>query len=272
MNNNFWTKIIKKAWDHYSNDVGKSLIHLGAVGWLFSSLAQLGMIITNKSFQKKDKKFLIPQETTDMIINVGLYYTICQKIKNWGDKVIETAKYITPKTAEFINALKPQNTTIENFINTTIEELKNTGHLENIHPQNILSNFYKGLIKKLESINPTEFADKSIDAKTQLEKLFNTQNINTLLNNTKLAENDFLSFKNGVGVLTAVGASVLACNLVTPIVRNITANFFQKKALKNKQDTITSPAIQTNNITKPITQPYNRPNYTVSKTFDLFKF
>ena len=40
--------LIEKVWGQYGDDVGKSLIHLGAVGWFFSAVAQIGMIATNK--------------------------------------------------------------------------------------------------------------------------------------------------------------------------------------------------------------------------------
>ena len=49
--------LIEKVWGQYGDDVGKSLIHLGAVGWFFSAVAQIGMIATNKDIEKKEKKY-----------------------------------------------------------------------------------------------------------------------------------------------------------------------------------------------------------------------
>ena len=69
--------LLEKLWCEYSDDVGKALIHLGAAGWFFSATAQIGMIIKNKDIDKKETRFLGPQETDDGIINVVLYYTIC---------------------------------------------------------------------------------------------------------------------------------------------------------------------------------------------------
>ena len=45
-------KSLTKIWDIYSKDVGKSLIHLGAVGWLFGALAQVGALAFNKKRQR----------------------------------------------------------------------------------------------------------------------------------------------------------------------------------------------------------------------------
>lgn len=94
--------LIEKVWGQYGDDVGKSLIHLGAVGWFFSAVAQIGMIATNKDIEKKEKKFLIPQEIADGVINVGLYYSICQAIKYIGDSLAENSVIMTQTTGKTI--------------------------------------------------------------------------------------------------------------------------------------------------------------------------
>ena len=60
------------VFNKYSVDSGKMLIHMGALGWVFSSLAQIGVVATDKNISKKDKKFLVPQEICDGVTNVGL--------------------------------------------------------------------------------------------------------------------------------------------------------------------------------------------------------
>jgi len=99
--------LLKSLWGGYSDDVGKALIHLGATGWFFSALAQIGMIATNENIDKKSKKFLIPQEITDGAINVTLYYTISQGIKHFGEFVLDKGKIITNSSADIVKKINP---------------------------------------------------------------------------------------------------------------------------------------------------------------------
>ena len=57
---------------------------LGINLW-FSPLCLLVFAIAiNDKISPKEKMFLIPQEIADGMVNVGLYYSICQIIKNIG--------------------------------------------------------------------------------------------------------------------------------------------------------------------------------------------
>lgn len=61
----FVNKFIQYMFDTYSKDGGKLLVHLGALGWVFSSAAQLVVVATDKNIDKNKKKFLLPQEGAD---------------------------------------------------------------------------------------------------------------------------------------------------------------------------------------------------------------
>ena len=122
---NFFDKIINGLWRKYENDAGKSLIHLGAIGWFFSGLAQIVMIGRNKNIDKKEKKFLIPQEIADCAINVGLYYTICQTIKKTGDKLLEKAYMLPKETFDALSEFKkPSHRNILEMINDETQNFK----------------------------------------------------------------------------------------------------------------------------------------------------
>ena len=229
---NLWQKVIKKSWDLYSIDVGKSLIHLGAVGWLFSSLAQVVMIASNKDIDKKEKKFLIPQETSDMAINVGLYYTICQFIKSLGDNAIESGKLITQKTADLIKSMNIKSVKSNDVIKGIANELKTEGLLETNTSKDVLSNLFDGITKVFEK---KTLMTQNSKIKPYIDELLKNKTPEEALNLIKSAKEEFSAFKNGFGVMTAVGASILACNVITPIVRNKTANYYQKMAIKRQQ-------------------------------------
>lgn len=257
---NLWQKAISKGWEYYSHDVGKSLIHLGAVGWFFSTLAQVVMIASNKDIDKKEKKFLIPQETADMAINVGLYYTICQVIKSIGDKALENGRIITQKTADIIRSIKVMPTDTQNTIKSVVQELKEEGIIDAKKCTGNLSSFFEGFTNIFAK--KTQISKDSL-IKPCLEQLLKNKTPEEAINLLKTAKDEFLSFKNGFGVLTAVGASILACNIITPIARNKTANYYQKMALKKQSKTTENP-VEINKMTQP------QMEYRIIKTSSVF--
>lgn len=263
--NNLWQCLLNKAWKAYSGDVGKSLIHLGAIGWFFSSAAQLAMIASNKDIDKKEKKFLIAQETSDGVINVGLYYTICQCIKKFGENLIEKTKYITQSTSDIVQNFKNTSVSTSEFVNSTAEELRARGIIKKGSSKGNLSDFYKGLRTVFETKilgQPDLIPDTSV-LKPVVDNILSKQTAEKTLEMLKTAKNEYSGFKNGVGVLTAVGASILACNIITPIARNITANCYQKRALDRQ-----AKKHPQQNIKQLPSYSYNIP---VPKTFGHFK-
>lgn len=75
-----YQKSLAQVYKLYSHDVGRALVHMGTMEWFFSSLAQVTMIAANKKIDKKEKKFLIPQEIVDGAINVGISLETTEKI------------------------------------------------------------------------------------------------------------------------------------------------------------------------------------------------
>ena len=66
-------KVSQYMFDHYSKDNGKLLVHLGALGWVLGSAAQIGVVLGDKSIDKEQKRFLLPQEAADAVVNIGMY-------------------------------------------------------------------------------------------------------------------------------------------------------------------------------------------------------
>lgn len=100
--------------------------------------------------------------------------------------------------------------------------------------------FFEKAINELEKVTFTKRKKKPILNKSNLiiadETLVQTEKVkNILLGELKKAQSEFKSYKNGIGVAATITGSVLACNLVTPICRNLIANQFQTKYInKNK--------------------------------------
>ena len=265
---NILQKMTNFAWGQYSDDVGKALIHLGAAGWFLSAAAQLFMIANNKNIDKKEKKFLIPQEISDGIINVVLYYTICQQIKSAGEKLLETGRIMTQNTHNVLmNMSINEMCNSRDFIKTLAEKFRflelvvSPNPKKKLKKQN-LTDFFNGAIKILKEENVPEDIKKNDLIKRVFEK-YNTPELKSKqIEILETAQKSFNKYKNGVGVITAVSASVLACNLITPIARNITANYFQKNSIR--KDNLKQPQKQL-----PVSEPvYSQP---VSAVFNGFR-
>lgn len=191
---NLFARGVAKSWECYSKDVGKSLIHWGSVGWVFSSLAQIFAIAINKNIEKKEKKFLIPQEMADGAVNVGLYYTITQAIKSLGDSFVESGSFIKKDTADFLNNLSVKKMPINDFV-------KNWGSISTI-------------IEQVKSKKTFPGVEESV--------------IKNIVSNIDNVSDSFGRWKNGVGTVFTIAASVLACNVITPYCRNKIASNFQQ--------------------------------------------
>lgn len=254
--------LLEKIWCEYGDDVGKALIHLGAAGWFFSAAAQVGMIKKNKEFNQKEKRFLLHQEIADGVINVTLYYTICQSIKKFGEYIVENAHLATRTTAKTILKMKAvPSKSITEFIRGMAESFRAFELVKTKKSTKNLSDFFNGAIAYIKEKNPSavkKFNDQYPNILNPLNRLLEKKTKEEVLNILQDAQKNFNSFKNGIGVIAAVGASILACNIITPYTRNITANYFEKKKerFEKRNAKISAPAA------------YCIP---VSQTFDKFK-
>ena len=103
----FMQNFCQYMFDYYSKDGGKLLVHMGALGTLFGSVAQLMAVATDKKLDKDQKKFLLPQEGADAVVSVFMTYTVCDLIKKLGDKIVESGKLLTDEVADKIIKIKP---------------------------------------------------------------------------------------------------------------------------------------------------------------------
>lgn len=217
----FFTDFTRYMYKNYSKDDGKLLIHMGAAGWVLSSMAQIGMLLGDKSIDKKQKKFLLPQESADAGINVLMYYSICDLIKKGADYIVEKGHFVTDKVVEEVLKIKPET-------------------MPDINPKDWKSLFttaeLKGKISTLlESPEKIEFAKNYSDTQKKL-----------LNQNAKKALDSFETHRNNVGIYAAIVASVIACNVVTPYIRNKVASRVQKKLQNNEDVEIRKQQITTN--------------------------
>ena len=143
-------KFNNKVFDKYSVDGGKMLIHMGALGWVLSSLAQIGVVATDKKISKKDKKFLVPQEICDGMTNVLLYYTVSQVIKGSGDYFVNHGYLLTDDVYRPLKMLKQESVPARMAIKGLTEDyLKEFGEeKKNLKKNQVKSAAVLGLLQK----------------------------------------------------------------------------------------------------------------------------
>ncbi len=264
-----YQQALAQIYKSYSQDVGKALVHMGTAGWLFSAIAQVAMIATNKNMDKKEKQFLIPQEIADGAINVGLFFTVSKLIKDYADKLIETGKISLKKTDAIIDRLNntnQSNTSYIKGISDKYTEMVQKANIDETLKKNILNGkdkytslFYEKAISELENLSKSK---GNIFSKNANNLIAHKADQN-LLNALKQGQKEFLGFKNGVGVIAAIAASVLASNIITPVCRNIVANKCQDSCKKQEKKPVY------NNM--PINPVFNAQLMSKPATFGAFR-
>lgn len=98
----WWSDAKVYMFKHYGENPGKMLVHTGTLGWILSSLAQIGAVAFNDKLSTEQKSFLIPQEFADACVNILSFYLLTNTVKNIGSKLVSTGKLRTKNIKEFI--------------------------------------------------------------------------------------------------------------------------------------------------------------------------
>ena len=105
--NSFFSK--KGLFERYGENPGTMLVHTGLLGWILSSLAQITAIVANDKIPSEQKKFLIPQEAADGLVNIFSFYVITSSFKLLGSKLVSTGKLASKNIKAFLNKSGVQN-------------------------------------------------------------------------------------------------------------------------------------------------------------------
>lgn len=181
-----------------AEDPAKFLKFTAALGWVLSCMAQVGAIVINDKIPTKEKKFLIPQEITDGIVNVSLFWFVTSKAESLGKIAVLSGRVMTDTIAKVDKKL-----------------------------------LQKGAKLTLNS-NPKE-----------LTSLYNEMraNINEVC---PAGLKRFESFYKGFGTMVSLAGSVIAGNILTPIVRNKLAAVSQKSMASKTPENLPVKPIMTN--------------------------
>lgn len=103
---NMFDNFKKMLYNGYGNEPAKMLVHTGTLGWVLSSLAQVGAVVFNEKIPKEQKAFLVPQEIADAAVNILSFYAITNSLKVLSAKLVSSGKLITPNVKKVLISLK----------------------------------------------------------------------------------------------------------------------------------------------------------------------
>lgn len=223
------TRLKTKWFNKYSSGLGDMLIATGALGWALSSAGQILGISFNKKISKDKKKFLIPQEIFDAVVNIVSFVVItrsCKKLTQW---LASSGKITTKSISEFCTS-------------HNIEITKGT-------------NINKTVSKKIDAFKYalSEAKERNLNITEQeSSKLINDGN-----EFKDFLDKKYAPFEEGMSTIGTVVGSVIASNIFTPFVRNYLAADRQKQAQMEEKlkkldasSKITQPpALEQNRIT-----------------------
>ena len=120
--------IMTRLYKRYGENPGGMLNVTGTIGWILSCAAQVGAIITNNNYSKKDKAFLIPQELADGAVNIISFFVLTSSVKHIASKLVSMGKISNKAISNF---LKKNNLTDKiGKIDFDIEKLPNYNEIK----------------------------------------------------------------------------------------------------------------------------------------------
>lgn len=213
--NLLWDKAKNYLFREFGTNPGKFVVVATALGMASASIAQSLAIASNKKIPNEQKKFLIPQELIDGVVNIATSVLIIGAIGKYAGKLVETGKWSTSG------------------------------------------------IRNLVAQLPESAKVKMGDFDTNLKNTFK-QHANPALK--KEFYSAYYLFKGGMEIIATTIGSIIACNIVTPIIRNNIAAEVQKGMSLPKQQ-----AGNISNVSTPNSQNKNYTNIYTNTNRSLLK-
>ena len=204
---------------------GMTLLVINAMGMIFAALSNT-YAAADKNTSAEDKKFLVPAGLVTGVANIGLYYAMTVKII---DALQGKTKYNKDGSEEYVRG----------FADTVLDYMgKNrTKDGSKTLLEDAVSKFKDSEIAKAGKNKKGlfSFGYKSPEGvKGAAEAFFNEKPDNAI--------NAFKNtFKSGFGVMGAFIGAIVGCAVLTPIIRDVSAYFVQKRMEKNNPEMKNKP-------------------------------
>ena len=214
-----------------AENAGKSLLLLNALGMVFAAASNTVASAVDKNTSAEDKKFLIPAGVATGVANIGIYYAMT-------DRLVKKLKDVA---------------------GNYVDNLKDTDLAEKAaeFAKSRIAKAEKGLFKKpelAESMKQTFFKNGNVaDGITDAAKSLYKSN-----------------FRAAAGVAGAFIGAVIGSSMLTPIIRDVSAYFIQKKMEKNNPELANKPYRPYYDPSRVGTGLYNRRQPLSMKSFMAF--
>ena len=211
-------------------DAGNTLLCLNAIGMLFAAASNTTATAIDKNTRPEDKKFLIPAGVATGVANIGIYFLMTRKL----------IKYLEKSAA--------------NYVDNMGDKLADKA-----------ADFAKRAINK---------AEKGIFKKPELavamkKAFFENGNLSDSITETaKEAYKD--NVKAAASVAGAFAGAVIGCSILTPIIRDVSAYFVQKRMEKNNPDLKNEPHKPYYDPSRVGTGLYNRKQFPSMTSYMAF--
>ena len=231
------------------SNAGKTLLILNTASMIFAALSNTFAIVKDKNTSNEDKKFLVPAGLATGVANIGAYFLMTERIikKLKGDAKEALAKIddveLTKKSTDY--ALKQVKKAEEGLFGTGlfkksgdfIQSMKET-LFENVEVVKEEAQVAADVVKENVGEVAKEEAEAVVDAlKGDIAQGLKEGTIAITQEAKNLYKNNL---KGGASVLGAFIGAVVGCGIITPIIRDVSAYFVQKRmesknpALKEK--------------------------------------
>lgn len=97
-----WNNLKNYLYKHYGQESGKLIVHTGVVTWTMASLAQIAAVAFNNKIPSDQKKFLVPQEIADGVVNIFAFYAVTNSMKQLAGRLISTGKWSNASIRKFV--------------------------------------------------------------------------------------------------------------------------------------------------------------------------
>lgn len=122
MSNPTFLEKTAKGFANYSyklaKDPGNMLLLVGAAGWILSSAAHVAAIMFNDKIPKDQKKFLIPQEVADAVVNIASFMLLTKYFTKLGEHFVKSGKLATKELKGFYDKKVIDGKSIDSLIKT----------------------------------------------------------------------------------------------------------------------------------------------------------